>query len=139
MNLKRNPRMFVPFLPLAILLLASLACSSTITPPASGISPDDRFQAQLTSTSNNINSAYEVIEIKTGNLVLTTYSQYPESRNNVKAAKFSDDSKKFAVAYHYSHNGDYTWVGVWSTETGEFLYSGEIRGFTTNLNRIFDN
>lgn len=137
-NAKRNERKLAPFFALAILLLVSLACGNTITPPSSGKSPDGRFQAQYTSTDNK-STVYEVTEIETGKLILTTYSEYPDTSNDVKAAIFSTDSKKFAVAYHYSHQGNYTWVGIWSTETGEFLYSKQLEGFVTNLDNVFDN
>ena len=34
-------------------------------------------------------------------------------------AAFSADSTVFAAAYHYSHDGLYTWIGYWSTSGGE--------------------
>ena len=103
------------------------------------ISPDGRFQARLTEPSDYTNSAYEVIEIETGKTILTTHSEYPDRPNDVKAEIFSADSKMFGVAYHYSHAGSYTWVGIWSTETGEFLYGEKIEYWTTNLENVYDN
>ena len=137
MNVKRIKRAFAFFFALTILLLVSIACGGSIIPPSPATSPDGRFEARLTQTSNNTNSAYEVIEISTGKLILSTFPKY-SSLNDVKAAKFSDDSKEFAVAYHYNDGSPYTWVGVWSTETGKFLYEKRIEGFTKNLNGVFD-
>ena len=115
----------------------SLYLSSCFHDPT--ISPDGRFQARLTESSDYTNSAYEVIEIGTGKTILITHSQYPDMPNDVKAEVFSADSKMFAVAYHYSHAGNYTWVGIWSTETGEFLYGERIEKWTTNIDEVFDN
>jgi hypothetical protein len=99
-------------------------------------SPDGKFCANKSGAGNNIH--YEVRETETDKVVFTTYAQY-ETPNDVKTRQFSSDSKKFAAAYHYSHDGSYTWIGVWSTETGEFLYSKSMEGFTTNLGGVFDN
>jgi hypothetical protein len=80
---------------------------------------------------------YQVMDIATGNIVLTTWAQYT-SRNNVKAGGFSPDSGKFAAAYHYGHQGSYTWIGVWSTQTGQFLYPVSKPGYTRSFDGVFD-
>lgn len=108
-----------------ILLLAS--CSSSHFPN----SPDGRYKAERVS-----NVHYQVVEINTGRVILTTNAQY-NTPNDVKAGGFSFDSMKFAAVYHYGHEGGYTWIGVWSTETGKFLYSEKKSGWTTSLNGIF--
>lgn len=95
------------------------------------VSPDGRYRAEKVCCWH-----YQVIEISTGRVVLTTHAQY--SGNDVKAGGFSADSKKFAAAYHYGHAGGYTWIGVWSTETGNFLYSKRKSGWTTSLCGVFD-
>jgi hypothetical protein len=63
---------------------------------------------------------YEVIDQTKNYKVFTTRAQY-STPNDVKSAVFSSDSRSFAVTYHYGHQGNYTWLGVWSTESGEFL------------------
>jgi hypothetical protein len=57
------------------------------------LTPDDlKFQSQKHNHISEL-SAYEVVEMETGKLVLTAYSKYSGTRNDVKTAKFSDDSK----------------------------------------------
>jgi hypothetical protein len=138
MNPKCNTRIMVPFFAWAVLLLVSLACGNSVPPPYEITSPDGLLTARRTVTDNGT-TVYEVIENETGESVFTTYSQYPDSKNDVKAAKFSDDSSKFAVAYHYGHNGNYTWIGVWSIETGELSYSKTKDSWSTYLGDAFDN
>lgn len=97
------------------------------------VSPDGRYRAKEVSVPFYLH--YQVIEISTGRVVLTTHAQY--SGNDVKAGGFSADSKKFAAAYHYGHAGGYTWIGVWSTETGNYLYSKTKSGWTKSLCGVF--
>jgi hypothetical protein len=113
------------------LMLLQASCSYVVDFPDS---PDGRFSATL--VRDGANAHYEVREIETGRLILTTHAQY-WTPNDVKAGGFSSDSKKFAAVYHYGHEGEYTWIGVWDTETGEFLYSKKKRGCTTSLAGVF--
>ncbi len=112
------------------LLLAS--CSTEGQFPDS---PDGRYRAKEVGAGADIH--YQVVEIKTGRVILTTNAQY-DTANDVKAGGFSSDSKKFAAVYHYGHAGNYSWIGVWSTETGKFLYSKEKSGWTTSLAGVFN-
>lgn len=72
-----------------------------------------------------------------GSAVLTSHAEF-DTPNDAKEAAFSRDSQKFSVVYHYSHAGNYSWFGVWSTQTGEFLYSVRKRGWTTNFRDVFN-
>ncbi len=98
-------------------------------------SPDGRYKAKKVGAGADIH--YQVVEIKTGRIVLTTRAEY-DTPNDVKAGGFSSDSKKFAAVYHYGHEGGYTWIGVWNTETGEFLYSKRKSGWRRSLRGVFD-
>jgi hypothetical protein len=85
---------------------------------------------------NDTGTHCQVIEIATNRVVLTTWAQYT-TYNTVKACGFSSDWKKFAAAYHYGHEGNYTWIGVWSTETGGFLYSKRESGWIYSVAGAF--
>src|SRR5687768_3053751 len=84
------------------------------------VSPDGLLKAVKLRDNGSVH--YQVIEISTGRVVFTTHAQ-ADTPNDVKEGVFSDDSKQFAASYHYGHNGTYTWIGVWSTETGDFVSS----------------
>ena len=111
------------------LILVLVSCSSKL------VSPNGLFKA--VKVRENDSTHYQVIGVSTGNVILTTRAQY-DTPNDVKGGGFSADSKQFAAVYHYGHGGTYTWIGVWSTETGEFLYFETRSGFTTNLAGFFD-
>ncbi len=82
-------------------------------------SKDGKYEAKaIPSVKDAKDVHYEVREIPSGRLVLRTFAQYPTA-NDVKGGGFSTDSKKFAAAYHYGHDGGYTWIGIWSVETGK--------------------
>jgi hypothetical protein len=80
---------------------------------------------------------YQVLRTSNLKTVFTTHPEF-HTPNDVKAVIFSDDSSMFAAAYHYSDMYGYTWIGVWSTETGEFLYSRKKSFYTTDLSGVFD-
>ncbi|MFO1432472.1 MAG: hypothetical protein U1F76_20415 [Candidatus Competibacteraceae bacterium] len=65
-------------------------------------SPDGKYEAVRVGSADDMH--FQVKEVKTGHVVLTTHAEYPNP-NNVKAGLFSSDSKEFAAAYHYSHEG----------------------------------
>ena len=129
-TIRNSSRIILMIGVLAVILIAS--CSQGGHFPDS---PDGRYRAKKVGTGADIH--YQVIELKTGRTVLTTTAQY-DTPNAVKAGGFSSDSKKFAAVYHYGHEGGYTWIGVWSTETGEFLYSRKKSGWTTNVAGAFE-
>lgn len=93
-------------------------------------SPDGKYAATLTRSDSGTH--FQVKEVKGGRVVLTTRAQYP-SPNDVKAGKFSADSTKFAAAYHYGHEGQYTWIGVWNLKDGEFIRSAREEGWTSQI------
>lgn len=82
---------------------------------------------------------YLVIDVTTRKPVLGSHGQY-DTPNDVKGGGFSSDSTKFAAIYHYGgeYYGGYTWIGVWRTDTGEFLYFRRKPGWTTSLSGVFD-
>jgi hypothetical protein len=104
-------------------------------------SPDHRFKAEKFPCDNSNKppilqeeaNCYLVREIKTQKIVFYAHPQRHSDFPGVKVQMFSDDSKKWAAYYHYGDRDDehsqYTWIGVWSTETGELLYSREDPGW----------
>ena len=113
---------------LSILLLTS--CSGEIQ------SPDGRYKAIKVGGGADVH--YRIVELKKGRTILTTTAQYA-TPNDVKAGGFSPDSKRFAAIYHYEPEGTYTWVGVWSTETGQFLYPRLQSGLVSSLDGSFES
>lgn len=85
-------------------------------------SPDGKYEARKTDTKSGVH--YEVKLVDGGDTVLITSAEHP-SWNQVVAGRFSADSTEFAAAYHYGHEGKYTWIGVWSLKDGEFV--GDVR------------
>jgi len=80
---------------------------------------------------------YMVWEIATKRVVLTTHAKY-DTPNKVKGFFWSPDSKKFAALYHYGAREEiaYTWIGVWSLESGEFLYAVSKPGWIKTLEKL---
>lgn len=105
----------------AILVVSSLLIAYSPIACAQALrSPDGKYEAKPVPSGKDAKDVhYEIRDVATGRLVLRTYAQYPTA-NDVKAGGFSLDSKRFAAAYHYGHDGNYTWIGVWSVETGKF-------------------
>jgi len=99
-------------------------------------SPDGRYEAVKVGTGADIH--YQLKEIDTDRIVLTTHAQYNKP-NEVKAGTFSQDSKKFAAAYHYGNIEGYawTWIGIWDIETGSLLRTEPLAGWATNIDLIF--
>ncbi|MBU1626121.1 hypothetical protein KKB18_02025 [bacterium] len=101
------------------------------------LSPDGRYKATRVGSGNDWH--YQVKEVSTGQVILKTNAQYTSS-NDVKAGAFSSDSQQFAVAYHYGHKGDYTWIAIWSLETGEQIDDWEDHtGFIYDLSGVFEH
>ena len=64
-------------------------------------------------------------------------AQY-KTPNDVKAGTFSANSKEFAAAYHYGHDGGYTWIGIWSVENGEMIREERRPGWTTDICSVLE-
>ena len=99
------------------------------------VSPNFRYFA--IPVGDTTQRHYLVISLETGRGILTSHAQYT-TPNDVKECGYSADSTKFAAVYHYGDMNSHTWIGVWSTLNGKFLYSVTKRGFTTNLSGVFD-
>jgi hypothetical protein len=92
-------------------------------------SPDGRYMAQLVNHGDG-NIDYEVIVVATGLSIFTTEAQFG-TPNDIKAVAFSTDSSLFAGAYHYGQG--YTWIGIWSTQSGEQVSTITVPGQIRNL------
>ncbi len=115
-------------------LLFFLLINSAFSQSLSLTSPDGQYEAKLKSKVKDVH--YQIKEIATGRLILTTNAEY-STPNDVKAGKFSPDSKKFAAAYHYGHAGNYTWIGIWDIEAGKFLYSERKSDWIRDISWVF--
>jgi len=80
-------------------------------------SPNGQYEAITVSIPDG-STHYQVIDVQTHAVKLTTTAQY-STANDVKDGAFSADSTRFAAAYYYSHAGLYTWVGIWNVESGD--------------------
>ena len=110
-----------------------VACSSvegqTIT------SPDKHYRAEVVRSNG---SHYQIVEVASGRVVMTTAAQFA-SPNDVKAGAFGTSAAgepRFAAAYHYSHSGEYTWIGVWSLD-GKLVHSVSRPSWTKDLGDVF--
>ena len=103
--------------------------------PSWPCSPDGKYKAVRDASGTGVH--YQVKEIKTGLIALTTHAQY-ETANDVKAGLFSPDSKEIAAAYHYGHEGRYTWVGIWDIEAGNLVNTKRTDDWTTDIYWVFD-
>ena len=97
-------------------------------------SPDGKYQAIQVGAGSDRH--YQIKEVETDRVVLTTQAQY-RTPNDVKAGLFSADGKEFAAAYHYGHEGSYTWIGIWSLETGQLVRTERKSGWTRDLASVF--
>ena len=77
-----------------------------------------------------------VRDVSANRTVVRTFAEFP-TPNDVKAGLFSPDSKEFAAAYHYSHDGNYTWVGIWDLETGKLSRKVRLEGWIRDLSPVF--
>jgi len=115
-------------MPCALCMTAALFVGCVLSSDASAASlrsPDRAYTAN--QVRNKMGVHYQVRNVKGRSVVLTTRAQFP-SWNTVKAGKYDRASTKFAAAYHYSHDGAYTWVGVWSLSDAEFIGAVRLDG-----------
>ena len=93
-------------------------------------------QYRVTPVGDDKNLQYQIKEVKTGRILLTTQAQY-NTPNDVKVGAFSSDSQEFAAAYHYGHDRGYTWIGIWDIQTGNFLREERQNGWSKNISWVF--
>ncbi len=125
-----------PFLGFAVLLAlsCSIACAAQLD---SLRSSDGKYVAEKTRGESGIH--FRIKEVKGSRVVLTTHAQFP-SPNDVKVGRFSPDSPTlFAAAYHYGHEGKYTWIGVWNLKDGDLVWAVEVKEWVSRIpNSVFD-
>ena len=117
----------------AAAVAAVVACSNvegqTIT------SPDKHYRGEVVRSNG---THYQIVEVATGRTLLTTSGQFP-SANDVKGGAFGASpagEPRFAAAYHYSHTGNYTWIGVWSMD-GKLVHSTTRPEWTKEIGNVF--
>jgi len=111
-----------------------LTASVLVAQPNQLRSPDGRYEAVLVGSGKDLH--YRVGEIATGRIALITRAQY-RTPNDVKAGMFSPDSREFAAAYHYGHEGNYTWIGIWDLQTGTLLHTVTKPGWIRDITWVF--
>lgn len=129
----------------AVLVMVFLA--STSLAREYGPSPELRF---LTSPNGQYNASaapytgqptnvhYRIASSDGSNRVyFDTHAQY-KTPNDVKAGIFSPDSRLFAAAYHYGHQGNYTWIGIWDVHSGSLVRSETRQGWVRDISRVFN-
>jgi len=94
------------------------------------VTPDGKYKAIKVANGKDVH--YQIIRNQDNSIVFKTNAQY-DTPNDVKAATFSSDSKKFAAAYHYSHDGNYTWIGVWDVLSGKLIKTIRRDGWKTSI------
>ena len=97
-------------------------------------SPDRKYEATRVGSDRELR--YVVRDVSANRTVVRTFAEFP-TPNDVKAGLFSPDSKEFAAAYHYSHDGNYTWVGIWDLETGKLSRKVRLEGWIRDLSPVF--
>ena len=119
----------------ALLALAVLAACGGPVQGQTLTSSDKRFRAELVRSNG---THYQVVEIASGRVVLTTSGQFSTS-NDVKAGVFGTSAAgepRFAAAYHYGHAGNHTWIGVWSMD-GKLVHSTTRPSWTKEIGDVF--
>jgi len=97
-------------------------------------SPDGRYEAERIGSDNNVH--YQVREVASQKIMLITHAEF-DTPNDVKAGTFSPESKAFAAVYHYGHEGKYSWIGIWSIESGALVRMKTRPGWTTDISSVF--
>lgn len=128
---------FFCFIGLGIYIFPMMLSSGIVKPkpqePSWPRTPNGKYEAVQVQKNG---THYQVKEVGTGKLGLITSGQFVTA-NDVKAGLFSPDSKKIAAAYHYGHEGNYTWVGIWDIETHNLVGTKRISGWTTDIYSVF--
>jgi hypothetical protein len=108
-----------------------------IPPPDSPWPSSPNGQYRVAQVGGGKNIHYQIKEVKTGRILLTTHAQY-NTPNDVKVGVFSPDLQEFAAAYHYGHDKRYTWIGIWDIQTGNFLREERQKGWSRNISWVFN-
>ena len=98
--------------------------------------PDSKYKAIKVGGGNNVH--YQVMKVDDNSVVFNTMAEY-NTQNDVKSATFSSDSKEFAAAYYYGHDGGYTWIGIWNVKTGNRVRNIKRKGWITELCFVFND
>ena len=120
----------------AVLALAVLVACGGPVEGQTVTSPDKRHRAEVVRSNG---THYQVVEIASGRVVLTTTGQF-STPNDVKAGAFGTSAAgdlRFAAAYHYGHAGNYTWIGVWSMD-GKLVHSTTRPSWTKEIGNVFN-
>ena len=112
-------------------VIAETDSSKTVVCANTCRSPDGKYEAVLAGIQ------YEIKEIKTGKVVLTTHDKFLGS-NDVKGGAFVfwPKSKTFRAVYHYGHKGPCTWIGTWDLKTGNLIGGEEKSGFIRDATSV---
>lgn len=99
-------------------------------------SQDGRYEALPVGKHPNIH--YEVRDRSTGSRLFTTRAQY-RTPNDVKAGAFLFNSKLFAAAYHYGHDGGYTWIGIYDMRRRSRIQTRRRSGWVRDLSFLLND
>lgn len=108
----------------AIILLLFASVNANI------VSPDGKYEAIPVGDYPDVH--YQVREKSSGARLFTTRARY-RTPNDVKAGIFLFDSRLFAAAYHYGHDGGFTWIGIWDMEKKYRIQSRRKSGYVRDL------
>lgn len=102
--------------------------------PYEKASGDGAVGAHKTPDGNH----FIVRRVSTGDVIFTSHPQYVgdpgDASNDVKAGKFCSGSRTFAATYHYwGGTSIYSWIGYWSTATGQLVSQDRAEGEVYSL------
>ncbi|KPA15736.1 conserved hypothetical protein, secreted [Candidatus Magnetomorum sp. HK-1] len=124
-----------------ILLIFLFICSCNVESSENSwpFSQDKKYKA---IKINKDGVHYKIINANDNKEMFTTWARYKDP-NDVKSGMFSylNNSEKtpvFLAAYHYSHIGDVTFIGVWDIPTGKLIRWVKADGYIRNLSWVLD-
>ena len=101
-------------------------------------SPNGQYTASAAPYSGQPNNVHYRVASSDGSnrVYFDTFAQY-KTPNDVKVGMFSSDSRYFAAAYHYGHNGGYTWIGIWDINNQSLIRSVKKSGWIRDISWVF--